>query len=522
MRGNVLDLAVGVVIGAAFGKIVSSLVGDVIMPPIGLAARRRGLLPDRLGPQAGRWATNPPSCWGSGSSSRRSWTSSSIALRDLPRGQGGEPHEAGGAAPGAARGRRRPSGSSPRSGTSCARGARPGCAAPRSAPRARGRARPAAEPSREDRHRRRRPARDSLEADGSAVAVDGAAREAGPGARDDGRGPRRAGARRSRSARRRPWLRRRPRRAGAAPGRRAAHRPRAARGPAAPEHAPLRRAAVSACSRSAASSSPCGTWPGSCAACPCTSSWAGSPSRGFPRTRASRGSTGPPTWPGPRPRRSRQGFRGVKLHQTDVASVAAAREAVGPSDGADARRQLPVDARGGDSHGPRARPLRPRVARGAGLAARGLSGARARSPRRSTRPIAAGENEATAIGFRDDAARRRRGHPPAQPDEGRRARRGEEDRDAGGSAERRGRAALVLLRPGARRGAPPGGGHAGHGLGGVADGRAGDAAPRGADPPRWTAGSRRPRAPGSAGGRPRPRCAAIRSAPRRRPRSRPA
>jgi large conductance mechanosensitive channel len=36
MRGNVLDLAVGVVIGAAFGKIVASLVADVIMPPIGL------------------------------------------------------------------------------------------------------------------------------------------------------------------------------------------------------------------------------------------------------------------------------------------------------------------------------------------------------------------------------------------------------------------------------------------------------------------------------------------------------
>lgn len=35
MRGNVIDLAVGVVIGAAFGKIVSSLVADVIMPPIG-------------------------------------------------------------------------------------------------------------------------------------------------------------------------------------------------------------------------------------------------------------------------------------------------------------------------------------------------------------------------------------------------------------------------------------------------------------------------------------------------------
>jgi len=36
-RGNVVDLAVGVIIGAAFGKITSSLVGDVIMPPIGLA-----------------------------------------------------------------------------------------------------------------------------------------------------------------------------------------------------------------------------------------------------------------------------------------------------------------------------------------------------------------------------------------------------------------------------------------------------------------------------------------------------
>ncbi len=35
-RGNVVDLAVGVIIGAAFGKITSSLVGDVIMPPIGL------------------------------------------------------------------------------------------------------------------------------------------------------------------------------------------------------------------------------------------------------------------------------------------------------------------------------------------------------------------------------------------------------------------------------------------------------------------------------------------------------
>ncbi len=38
-RGNVIDLAVGVIIGAAFGKIVNSLVADVIMPPIGAAMK---------------------------------------------------------------------------------------------------------------------------------------------------------------------------------------------------------------------------------------------------------------------------------------------------------------------------------------------------------------------------------------------------------------------------------------------------------------------------------------------------
>lgn len=37
MRGNVLDLAVGIIIGSAFGAIVKSLVDDIIMPPIGLA-----------------------------------------------------------------------------------------------------------------------------------------------------------------------------------------------------------------------------------------------------------------------------------------------------------------------------------------------------------------------------------------------------------------------------------------------------------------------------------------------------
>jgi large conductance mechanosensitive channel len=36
MRGNVVDMAVGIIIGAAFGKIITSLVNDIIMPPIGL------------------------------------------------------------------------------------------------------------------------------------------------------------------------------------------------------------------------------------------------------------------------------------------------------------------------------------------------------------------------------------------------------------------------------------------------------------------------------------------------------
>ena len=37
MKGNVLDLAIGVIIGGAFGKIIDSLVNDIIMPPIGMA-----------------------------------------------------------------------------------------------------------------------------------------------------------------------------------------------------------------------------------------------------------------------------------------------------------------------------------------------------------------------------------------------------------------------------------------------------------------------------------------------------
>lgn len=40
MRGNVLDLAIGVIIGGAFGKIITSLVNDLLMPPIGLLLGR--------------------------------------------------------------------------------------------------------------------------------------------------------------------------------------------------------------------------------------------------------------------------------------------------------------------------------------------------------------------------------------------------------------------------------------------------------------------------------------------------
>ena len=65
-RGNVVDLAVGVIIGAAFGKIVTSLVNDVVMPPIGLligrvdfrnlyfVAERAGLSVAGRGPEGGR------------------------------------------------------------------------------------------------------------------------------------------------------------------------------------------------------------------------------------------------------------------------------------------------------------------------------------------------------------------------------------------------------------------------------------------------------------------------------------
>ena len=58
-KGNILDMAVGVVIGGAFGKIVTSLVNDIVMPPIGLAiggvdvAELKATLSERVLDEAG-------------------------------------------------------------------------------------------------------------------------------------------------------------------------------------------------------------------------------------------------------------------------------------------------------------------------------------------------------------------------------------------------------------------------------------------------------------------------------------
>ena len=58
LKGNVVDLAVGMIIGVAFGKIVSALVENVLMPPIGLLLRRRRL----QGPCRQHWHGARPRC----------------------------------------------------------------------------------------------------------------------------------------------------------------------------------------------------------------------------------------------------------------------------------------------------------------------------------------------------------------------------------------------------------------------------------------------------------------------------
>lgn len=69
VKGNVVDMAVGIIIGAAFGKIVSSFVGDVVMPPIGLLSVAWTLVTWRLRSRRHR-AMCLPWCWRTASSSR--------------------------------------------------------------------------------------------------------------------------------------------------------------------------------------------------------------------------------------------------------------------------------------------------------------------------------------------------------------------------------------------------------------------------------------------------------------------
>ena len=78
MKGNVIDMAVGVVIGGAFGKIVSSLVANVIMPPIGLSFRSARA----SSKSEWSWYFRLP-CWAGWGNRSRSWRGS----QTLPRRQ---------------------------------------------------------------------------------------------------------------------------------------------------------------------------------------------------------------------------------------------------------------------------------------------------------------------------------------------------------------------------------------------------------------------------------------------------
>jgi len=66
MKGNVVDMAVGIIIGAAFGKIVSSVVGDIIMPPLGLLIGGVNFTDLKLILKAAVDATHPAVTWNYG------------------------------------------------------------------------------------------------------------------------------------------------------------------------------------------------------------------------------------------------------------------------------------------------------------------------------------------------------------------------------------------------------------------------------------------------------------------------
>ena len=80
LKGNVMDMAVGVIIGGAFGKIVSSLVNDIIMPPIGaligntdFSSLRLDITKPLPSPFTGTTAISSSSAW-----TLRSWLSASF------------------------------------------------------------------------------------------------------------------------------------------------------------------------------------------------------------------------------------------------------------------------------------------------------------------------------------------------------------------------------------------------------------------------------------------------------------
>ena len=66
MKGNVVDLAVGIIIGAAFGKIVSSIVSDIIMPPLGLLIGGVNFTDLKIVLKAAVDATHPAVTWNYG------------------------------------------------------------------------------------------------------------------------------------------------------------------------------------------------------------------------------------------------------------------------------------------------------------------------------------------------------------------------------------------------------------------------------------------------------------------------
>lgn len=66
MKGNVVDLAVGIIIGAAFGKIVSSMVSDILMPPLGLLIGGVNFTDLKLVLKAASDATHPAVTWNYG------------------------------------------------------------------------------------------------------------------------------------------------------------------------------------------------------------------------------------------------------------------------------------------------------------------------------------------------------------------------------------------------------------------------------------------------------------------------